>query len=1016
MTRSFQYGVAITWGTLAPKKDRADGHLRQTGTASSFLSRILQLNKPSMTDSLRKDDGKIDLSDELWKSRSRYDSLFEQASDPIMITDRNGIFLDVNQTLCKLFGYEKEELIGADVSRLMDPSELDRDPLRFDLLVKGQSILRERRMRHRSGRIIEVEANVNMLPEGSILAIARDITERKLSGEKLRKSEHDFQMLIEQASDGIFISIPGGNILDVNTCGCTLTGFTHKELLGMRIGDLFLPEELVKNPLKYDEIRKGHSVLTERRLKTMSGNILHVETNSNLISDGRVLSIMRNITERKNVEKILRDSENRFKNIVEKAPVAIGCYDEDLDVTIINQKFTEITGYTPNEIPTADIFRSLVFKDPTYREHVFNEWSVNKVDRIEVQIETKSGEFKTVEAARAISGDLTFVVAADITERKKSEELLRKSEQDFRMLIEQASDWIFITDLQGSFLEANLVTCKNLGYERQELLRMKITDLFLDRDPAIEPLHLQQLIEGKTLLTERVLKKAEGIPIEVEVSSKLISDGRVLGIARDITERKRADRTLRRAFDRINFHINNTPLGVIEWDSQFRVTQWSKRAEEIFGWNAEEALGKAMNDYIVHEDDVEKVKKSQKTLLIGKIVDNPSKTRNYTREGKVLYCEWYNSLLKDEHGKVETILSLVRDVTEIREAEVEIINSEEKYRQMFYKSPYPAWIFDMDTLRILEVNQAATQKYGYEKIEFSGLSVRDLVAEQEFPDVMGFISLRRNLSRSQKKLWSHRKKNGDVMLVEMAFYPIEYFGKKAMQVQINDMTEKMRLEKKLEQQQKLRQKHITEAVLRTQENERSELGKELHDNINQMLAASKMFLGIALNRDEPKRDFLVKSRENIAMAIEEIRKLSKTLITPHLKEIGLKESIKELVTDFLLLNKIKVQVDTRKLDENILSREQKIAIYRIIQEQLNNISKYAHASTVEIRLKNEDGRILLEIADNGKGFDTKARRKGVGITNIISRAELYNGDVHIDSEPGKGCKMEIVLNVKVPVL
>ena len=254
------------------------------------------------------------------------------------------------------------------------------------------------------------------------------------------------------------------------------------------------------------------------------------------------------------------------------------------------------------------------------------------------------------------------------------------------------------------------------------------------------------------------------------------------------------------------------------------------------------------------------------------------------------------------------------------------------------------------------------------------------------------------------------------MLVEMAFYPIEYFGKKAMQVQINDMTEKMRLEKKLEQQQKLRQKHITEAVLRTQENERSELGKELHDNINQMLAASKMFLGIALNRDEPKRDFLVKSRENIAMAIEEIRKLSKTLITPHLKEIGLKESIKELVTDFLLLNKIKVQVDTRKLDENILSREQKIAIYRIIQEQLNNISKYAHASTVEIRLKNEDGRILLEIADNGKGFDTKARRKGVGITNIISRAELYNGDVHIDSEPGKGCKMEIVLNVKVPVL
>jgi len=231
-------------------------------------------------------------------------------------------------------------------------------------------------------------------------------------------------------------------------------------------------------------------------------------------------------------------------------------------------------------------------------------------------------------------------------------------------------------------------------------------------------------------------------------------------------------------------------------------------------------------------------------------------------------------------------------------------------------------------------------------------------------------------------------------------------------VQINDVTEKIRLEKKLEQQQKLRQKHITEAVLRTQENERSELGKELHDNINQMLAASKMFLGIALNKEEPKRDFLVKSRDNISLAIEEIRKLSKTLITPHLKEIGLKESIRELVNDFLLLNRLKMQMDISNLDENILNRDQKITVYRIIQEQLNNISKHANANTVRIMLKNEGGNIYLGIEDDGMGFDPKARRKGIGITNIINRAELYNGQVQIETEPGKGCRMWVTLNVR----
>jgi two-component system, NarL family, sensor histidine kinase UhpB len=105
-------------------------------------------------------------------------------------------------------------------------------------------------------------------------------------------------------------------------------------------------------------------------------------------------------------------------------------------------------------------------------------------------------------------------------------------------------------------------------------------------------------------------------------------------------------------------------------------------------------------------------------------------------------------------------------------------------------------------------------------------------------------------------------------------------------------------------------------------------------------------------------------------------------------------------------------VDMNNLDENVLNRDQKIAVYRIVQEQLNNILKYANASRVSIQLKNESGRIRLDIADDGDGFDPKAKRKGIGITNIISRAELYNGHVQIDSEPGKGCRLGVTLNVK----
>jgi len=263
------------------------------------------------------------------------------------------------------------------------------------------------------------------------------------------------------------------------------------------------------------------------------------------------------------------------------------------------------------------------------------------------------------------------------------------------------------------------------------------------------------------------------------------------------------------------------------------------------------------------------------------------------------------------------------------------------------------------------------------------------------------------------KLWHHHKKGGDVMVVEITSHLIDYFGKMCMQVIINDVTERIRLEKELALQQKLKQQQITEVVLGAQERERFELGQELHDNINQILATSKLYLDVAIEETEPRIELLAKSRKNISMAIEEIRKLSKELITPTLNDLGLIQSIKELIRSILAVKKMKIRLNISGLDESTLLPEQKINVYRIIQEQLNNILKHAQASTVIIELNKENEQISLLVKDDGKGFDPRVRRNGVGISNIISRAELYNGKVEIDSAPGKGCRLEVILNSKV---
>jgi PAS domain S-box-containing protein len=150
-------------------------------------------------------------------------------------------------------------------------------------------------------------------------------------------------------------------------------------------------------------------------------------------------------------------------------------------------------------------------------------------------------------------------------------------------------------------------------------------------------------------------------------------------------ERKKAEDELRRAYQRLSYHVENTPLAVIERDKDLNITRWSGQAEKIFGWKASEVLGKNMYDRdfpIVYRDDKEKVAEVDYELTNGLIDRNLILNRNYTKDGKVIYCEWYNSVLRDEQGNVVTILSLTHDVTERKEAEEKLNTSYEQIRSL----------------------------------------------------------------------------------------------------------------------------------------------------------------------------------------------------------------------------------------------------------------------------------------------------------------------------------------------
>ena len=222
----------------------------------------------------------------------------------------------------------------------------------------------------------------------------------------------------------------------------------------------------------------------------------------------------------------------------------------------------------------------------------------------------------------------------------------------------------------------------------------------------------------------------------------------------------------------------------------------------------------------------------------------------------------------------------------------------------------------------------------------------------------------------------------------------------------------LKSERNLARQQLKNQKEIIAAVLLAQEKERANIGRELHDNLNQILGAAKLYIELAKTDDKDRDMLLQKSVGYIVTVIEEIRDISKNLAAPRLNVMGLVESIKILVEDVMRINGIHIQFWEKGIPQAKLTEALQLDIFRIVQEQLNNILKHAKASQAEIHLAKKNDTVQLVISDNGEGCDITTNNEGVGIMNIMSRAELYHGTVSILSHPGEGYVLKVGFPIK----
>ena len=347
--------------------------------------------------------------------------------------------------------------------------------------------------------------------------------------------------------------------------------------------------------------------------------------------------------------------------------------------------------------------------------------------------------------------------------------------------------------------------------------------------------------------------------------------------------------------------------------------------------------------------------------------------------------------------------------TQVQKSQKALEEKAEKYRLLFKNNPMPMWIISRESLDVIDVNKAAIKHYGYSEDEFLKLNAADLRPEEDVEKYRAYVK-EKKYRVSNSGIWRHKKKDGTVIMADVIAEDMVYQGQQARLVLANDVTAKLKAESELMSYRIHQQKLITETTIQVQEKEREEIGRELHDNINQLLAAAKMQLELGMKKQETMEP-LIKSSQNINLAIQEIRQLSQTLVAPSLDNTTLSESLQE-IADNMGGSALKVEVNTENYNDEKIGDDIKLMFYRIVQEQLNNILKHSQAANVSIDITMSAENMILTIQDDGIGFDLNRIRGGIGLRNITNRAKFYNGAAKINSSPGKGCELEVIIPLK----
>ena len=376
-------------------------------------------------------------------------------------------------------------------------------------------------------------------------------------------------------------------------------------------------------------------------------------------------------------------------------------------------------------------------------------------------------------------------------------------EQDLflKCLLEANVDGIIAFDRDCRYTTWNRAMERISGVKREDVLGKRALEIFPCLQETGDEKYYFEALAGRSVVAETrpytIGKTGKRGYYDGYYSPRHDERGEVIGgvaIIRDVTDRQLTEATALEDHKRLAFHVENTPLAVIEWNHEFKVLRWSPAAQRLFGWKSEEVLGKHFGEWeFVVPEDLDVVNQVGQRQNEGYERHGISRNRNYTKLGNILHCEWYNSALYSDTGKLVSVLSLVLDVTVAKRIEEALRKSEAQYRLLFESNPQPMWVYDLETLRFLAVNDAAIRHYGYSRIQFLEMTLKDIRPAEDV-DLLSAYLASDSPERHHAGEWRHRKKDGSLINVEITSNRLTFAGRPAEFVLIHDVTERRKAE------------------------------------------------------------------------------------------------------------------------------------------------------------------------------------------------------------------------------